>query len=293
MEKSPRRRYTIAALLFCGVAGIGHAQAPAALPPLQTQGEVSYLSGGIGSDEVEAIKAARDRFALSVSLSARSDGRDVYLAEVPLTIRDDTGRTVLELVSQGPYLLAQLPPGRYELSASYGGEEKKSVIRLAAGRPQRVALSWTRLASDANATVPAAAASVAPPAVAERGAPARDPALPPLNAQGGVPYLSGGIGSDEAAAIKAAASRYSLSVTLSASEDGHGVFIASVPVTVSDASGATLLDIVTDGPYLLADLPPGRYVVRARYAEQDKTATVNVRPGQTARLSFAWSTTAR
>ena len=112
--------------------------------------------------------------------------------------------------------------------------------------------------------------------------------LPPVSVQGGVPYLSGGVGSNEVAAIKAASSRYSLAVTMSASEEGHDVFLASVPVTVSDRGGTTLLDIVSDGPYLLADLPPGRYIIRARYRDQDKTATVNIVPGQTARVSFAW-----
>lgn len=271
-----------AALLAAMLASA--AAAASALPPLQTQGEIRYRSGGIGSDEAAAIQAAREQFALSISLSARSGGRDVYLATVPLTIRDDAGRTVLDVVSDGPYLLAQLPPGRYEVVARYGGETQTRVVQLVAGRPQRLALSWPHLANEAaNDAAPAPA-----PTAADGGAAARDAALPPVRVQGGVPYLSGGVGSEEAAAIQAAAARYSLALTLSANEDGRGVFLASIPVSVSEVGGATLLDVVTDGPYLLADLPPGRYLLRARYAEQEQTATVSVVPGRTARVSFAW-----
>ncbi|WP_028007195.1 carboxypeptidase-like regulatory domain-containing protein [Solimonas flava] len=288
------RAWVGAALLAVMLSSVAAASPAAALPPLQTQGEIRYLSGGIGSDEAAAIQAAREQFALSISLSARSGGRDVYLATVPLTIRDDAGRTLLDVVSDGPYLLVQLPPGRYEIAARYGGETRTRVVQLVAGRPQRLALSWSQLtneaANEAAAAPPSAAPTLAP--ATDAGTAARDPALPPVRVQGGVPYLSGGVGSEEAAAIQAAAARYSLALTLSANEDGRGVFLASIPVSVSEVGGATLLDVVTDGPYLLADLPPGRYVVRARYAEQEQTATVTVAPGRTARVSFAWRATA-
>ena len=61
----------LAALLLSGAVA-----AQGALPELRTQGDVSWLSGGVGGDESAAIKAARDRFSLSLTLSARGDGRE-------------------------------------------------------------------------------------------------------------------------------------------------------------------------------------------------------------------------
>ncbi|NKF21020.1 carboxypeptidase-like regulatory domain-containing protein [Solimonas marina] len=115
-----------------------------------------------------------------------------------------------------------------------------------------------------------------------------DSALPAVQTQGGVPYLSGGVGADESAAIRAATARYALAVTLSAVEDGHAVFLASAPVTVTDASGIAVLDVTTDGPYLLADLPPGRYRIRARCRDQERDAEATLVPGKTAQVSLIW-----
>lgn len=259
-------------------------QSSAALPATQSQGTAVYLSGGVGADESAAIKAARDQYALSISFSARSAGHDVYLASLPVTIRDASGATVLDIVADGPYLLVQLPPGRYDVAATYAGVERKAKVAIAAGRPQRLALSWAEPAPAPGAP----AASEAPAATGEGGD--RADALPTVRIQGGVPYLSGGIGAEESQALKAASARYSLVLTLTATEDGHDVFIADVPVTVQDWSGVTVLDVIAGGPYLLVDLPPGRYRIRATYKDQPKSADANVAAGKTTRLSLAWTT---
>jgi hypothetical protein len=300
----PARLGRMLALAF--VLGAVAGPASAQLPAVQTQGEIRYLSGGIGSDESEAIKAARDSYPLTLTLAGKADGRDVYLSSVPVTIRDASGKTVLEVTTSGPYLLADLPAGRYEISARYAGEEKKTSASITAGKPQRLSLLWPK----ANAQPQAgAAASVASPAVGisagaglsttssattvatavlPAAASAASSALPQINTQGGIPYLSGGIGSDESAAIKAAASRYSLAVTLAGTQDGRNVYLSSVPITVKDASGGVVLDVVSDGPYLLADLPPGNYRVSARFQDEEKSADARVAAGKSARVSFLW-----
>lgn len=301
----PARLGRMLALAF--VLGAVAGPASAQLPAVQTQGEIRYLSGGIGSDESEAIKAARDSYPLTLTLAGKADGRDVYLSSVPVTIRDASGKTVLEVTTSGPYLLADLPAGRYEISARYAGEEKKTSASITAGKPQRLSLLWPKANAQPEAS---AAASVASPAVgvsARAGlsttatsattvatavlpaaASAAGSALPRIKTQGGIPYLSGGIGSDESAAIKATASRYSLAVTLAGTQDGRNVYLSSVPVTVKDASGGVVLDVVSDGPYLLADLPPGNYRVSARFQDEEKSAEARVAAGKSARVSFLW-----
>lgn len=297
-----RRLRALTLALVCHAA-----MASAQLPDVQTQGEIRYLTGGVGSDESAAIKAARDSYSLTLTLAGKAEGRDVYLSSVPVTIRDASGKTVLEVTTSGPYLLADLPAGRYDISAQYAGEEKKTSATLVAGKPQRLSLLWPQAHSQlggsmaasttvnplagvstgagvaANTTATTVATAVLPAATSTA-----DSALPPIKTQGGIPYLSGGIGSDESAAIKAATSRYSLSITLAGTQDGRNVYLSSVPVTVKDADGGVILDVVSDGPYLLADLPPGNYQVSARFQDQEKSAEARVAAGKNARVSFLW-----
>jgi len=44
-----------------------------------------------------------------------------YVADVQVKVSDSAGRTVLEGISDGPWLYAKLPPGNYTTEASYGG----------------------------------------------------------------------------------------------------------------------------------------------------------------------------
>jgi hypothetical protein len=90
-------------------------------------------------------------------------------------------------------------------------------------------------------------------------APAVDrPSLEP-HMQGKVTYLTGGIGEEEQAAVREHAGEYNLWITLTRPD---GAYLSKVEVRVENDAGETLLDTTTDGPFLLAKLPPGRYAIR-------------------------------
>lgn len=76
----------------------------------------------------------------------------------------------------------------------------------------------------------------------------------------GVNWLSGGVSLEERDAMSDAASRYDLQVVLAMSDTGQ--YRAEVPVTVEDMNGNPVLSVVTDGPWLFANVPSGRYRVR-------------------------------
>jgi hypothetical protein len=99
------------------------------LPPVQTFGGVSYLSGGIGSDESDAIKAAEKDFTLSLLFAQSKRGE--YLSDVKVGIKDKAGKTVLEAVADGPMLLARLPSGEYKVSAESEGRAQVKTVRVA------------------------------------------------------------------------------------------------------------------------------------------------------------------
>ncbi|MDS4041462.1 MAG: hypothetical protein RKP20_09825 [Candidatus Competibacter sp.] len=102
--------------------------------------------------------------------------------------------------------------------------------------------------------------------------------LPAAQSQNGITFVTGGIGKPEANAMKAAAKRYDLMLVF-ADREGH--YLADVNVKIKDTKGNTVLDIVSD-PILLADLPAGRYIVRAEVDGKSLAKTLNL-TGKTSR----------
>lgn len=300
----------ILALSLSLALGPARAQDPN-LPAVQTQGGVTYLSGGIGSDETAAIKAASKDYPLTLQFSASTGA---FLASVVVKITDATGRVVLDTTAEGPYLLVNLAPGRYTVDAMLDGISRGTEVTIKAGAPQKRSLIWPPRRSDpeprtipgagsgvsavpsmqteavitpsgAVVVTPSASAAVAAPGVASAS-------LPPQTTAGGIPYLTGGIGSDESEAIKAQFPKYAMALTFASVQNGHNVFLASVPVKILDAAGATVLDVTTGGPYLLVDVPPGKYEVVATHQGREQRGAVEVGPGRRAERSFVWSTSA-
>lgn len=123
-----------------------------ALPAATTVGNASFLSGGIGLDESEAMKAAASKYSLELVFSAKSDrnapgagagASAAYTADVKVKITDRAGKTVIDTVSQGPYLLANLPDGVYQVEASAdGGTVKTQKVSVKKGAHQRLVFSW-------------------------------------------------------------------------------------------------------------------------------------------------------
>jgi hypothetical protein len=124
------------------------------LPAATTVGSASFLSGGIGIDESEAMKAAAPRYALELIFSARNTNSPgsvpgttaaanaAYTADVQVKISDHSGKTVIDTVSQGPYLLANLPDGSYQVQASTDGVVKTQKTVIKKGAHQRLVFSW-------------------------------------------------------------------------------------------------------------------------------------------------------
>ena len=80
--------------------------------------QVTFVSGGVGADSAERMVALSKDFNLKLLFAAR-DGH--YLAEVAVAISDARGAKVLEAVSEGPFFLARLGPGKYQVKVVYEG----------------------------------------------------------------------------------------------------------------------------------------------------------------------------
>jgi hypothetical protein len=99
----------------CGALA-AHGQAP--MPQQQMLGDVAYLNGGAGDEEVRFIRQSMKDYTLSLAF-ARGSAPSEYVASVAVTIKDAKGQTVFETPSAGPYLLVRLPPGKYSVVADY------------------------------------------------------------------------------------------------------------------------------------------------------------------------------
>jgi len=128
------------------VAGALFTLAHAQLPPAQTYQGVEYVSGGFGSDAAEAFKSAQSRYPLALTFAAVDEdgGARPYVAEVRVVVKKEGAGTVLEVPSAGPYLLARLEPGSYEVEATYMGETQTRKVTVGENGSAREVITWKR-----------------------------------------------------------------------------------------------------------------------------------------------------
>ncbi|OZB74421.1 MAG: hypothetical protein B7X37_05715 [Halothiobacillus sp. 14-55-98] len=84
--------------------------------------------------------------------------------------------------------------------------------------------------------------------------------------QGGVHFVSGGFGVEERAWLAAHAREFNTHLTFAVVPGGE--FVADVPVRISDAKGALILEATSDGPQMFVQLPVGQYQVEATHDGQ-------------------------
>lgn len=109
------------------------------LPQIQQQGDVSYMSGGVGLDESRALQSAVHRWPLSLRFTG--PGAD-FLADVHVHIVDGKGGDTLTATSRGPYMLVKLPAGRYIVHATYKDEHKTQSVTVGGNGSARAAFHW-------------------------------------------------------------------------------------------------------------------------------------------------------
>ena len=113
------------------------------LPAPKAQGPISYVSGGIGDDQAGAFKQAARSYPLELLFAQRGTPKDEYVAEVKVTIRDSSGKVLLDTMSDGPFLLAKLPSGKYRIDADYAGQAKHQSVDIQGGKHQRKVFVWS------------------------------------------------------------------------------------------------------------------------------------------------------
>ena len=111
----------------------------APLPAPRVQDDISFISGGVGSDEAQAFRTVAGRYNLRLTFSTVSGE---YCADVRVTLRDQHGRDLADIVSDGPFLFLAVPPGTYTVTAENQGMSLTRVVRVRAGRAAELYLRW-------------------------------------------------------------------------------------------------------------------------------------------------------
>ena len=130
------------AVLPVFASGRVSAKMNAFLPPEEAQGAVVYRTGGIGHDEATAMKHAERKYPLALEFIAKTDPDNWFLADVEVTIKDDHGHAALNTYSDGPFLFAKLPNGRYTVTATYDGNSETRHVNVAAKKPEKLFFIW-------------------------------------------------------------------------------------------------------------------------------------------------------
>ena len=114
------------------------------LPPEQTQGAVSYVSGGIGKEEAQAFETAAKQYPLSLEFAVKHAPRAEYTADVHVMVKDAQGKSVLDTRSDGPFLLAKLPTGHYTVTAEQHGQTLTKAADIATHKPAHLMFLWAK-----------------------------------------------------------------------------------------------------------------------------------------------------
>jgi len=103
---------------------------------------ISHVSGGVGVDSIERLAAIAGQFNLKLVFALDSGS---YLSGVEVSIMDAAGKkTLLAVTTEGPWLLVNLPKGRYRVVATLADTPVRRDVLIGAARLQTVDFRWAR-----------------------------------------------------------------------------------------------------------------------------------------------------
>lgn len=128
-------------LALAALAALAIAQ-PASDPvaPAVRGAAASYICGGIGQPEADALKAQAAGHDLMLTFATATGA---YLADVQVSIADARGHVVLEGMCDGPIMLVDLPAGgTWHVSAQVNGLSRQQTVKTSRGHAARATMVW-------------------------------------------------------------------------------------------------------------------------------------------------------
>ena len=119
--------------------GLGTMSAAFATPQSFNYHGTPLLTGGVSEEERESMRRDLSPYNVWLAFVERDTGN--YVTGVKVAVVDNKENAVVDTVSDGPWLLAQLPPGQYKVRTADGQEQ---LITAAAGTPAMTVLRLPR-----------------------------------------------------------------------------------------------------------------------------------------------------
>jgi len=104
---------------------------------------------------------------------------------------------------------------------------------------------------------------------------------------GGVSYVSGGVGASSIDRLNSLADDFNVKLVFALKS---GAYVSDVKVTIVDATGRTVLDATSDGPWFLTKLPAGAYQIVATLAGHAIKQSLSVDTARLKTIDFRWAT---
>jgi hypothetical protein len=104
----------------------------------QTDGAVTYVTGGIGERETAELEAAKAYYNVHITNAEKSGA---YVSDTSVVIQDRKGRDMIA-TNTGPLLLVNLPAGRYTLLAENSGIVQERHFTVSAKKPTKLHVTW-------------------------------------------------------------------------------------------------------------------------------------------------------
>jgi hypothetical protein len=100
------------------------------MPAEQHQWAVGYIKRGIGAREAKRYEQQMSQHSLAIELLEHAGKAEEFTADAKVKIADMHGHTVLDAKAGGPFMLVDLPPGRYSVVATLKHDtlEKSAVV---------------------------------------------------------------------------------------------------------------------------------------------------------------------
>jgi hypothetical protein len=114
----------------------------AQIPDTQYSQGISYISGGVGEGESEAILTESKQWPLLLELSQLENGRGVWIFGAKIKVLNTKNQVIFDAQADGPYMLINLTAGQYQIEASYQGSTQKKSVLIQGSGPQKLAIFW-------------------------------------------------------------------------------------------------------------------------------------------------------
>jgi hypothetical protein len=130
----------IACLVFFSSLSLAQVE----IPDAKVSQGIEYISGGIGSEESDALLALGKKWPLVLEFSQDHPQRPLWVADVTVKIMDQKKKVIFEALSEGPIMLLKINPGKYDAEYSFEGKVLKRSLVIEDSKFQKQSVVWPR-----------------------------------------------------------------------------------------------------------------------------------------------------